>query len=228
MRSRSERRIDAWTALVAEPAVRAAERAIVTRSPAVLAETLAISAAAESRTRLARVLNLEERAERDPRSREAYQRAADELRSWAAGVYLAAIREPEARSSPPAGRPGAAGSTTIVEGTNPHTEESISLRRSGRRAPFPGQRKRSPFNTGGPAGAGRHVEAAPRRTTADLQFSFDELEESAREARPVGLPAPDRSRGVPGSVWGARPMARDVMPRNPGRSNRQLRREERT
>jgi hypothetical protein len=82
----SERRFDAWTALAAEPAVRAAERAIVTGSPAVLADALAVSTAAESRRRLAHVLELKDRADRDPALCDAYQRAADDLRSWAATV----------------------------------------------------------------------------------------------------------------------------------------------
>jgi hypothetical protein len=131
----SERRVDAWTALAAEPAVRAAERAIVTGSPAVLADTLAVSTAAESRRRLAHVLELKDRADRDPALRDAYQRAADDLRSWAATVYLAALREPR----------GCRLASTAPIGQNPFTEESISLRRSAPRPPFPGQRRRSPF-----------------------------------------------------------------------------------
>jgi len=87
--SLSERRIDAWTAVAAEPAVHAAERAIATGSSTVLADTLAISAAAECRRRLAGVLELKDHAERDPGRRAAYHRAADEFRNWAAGVYLA-------------------------------------------------------------------------------------------------------------------------------------------
>lgn len=102
MPSLTERRLDAWTALAAEPAVRAAERAIVTRSPVVLSDTLAVSTAAESRRRLARVLELRDEAERDPGrraayDRAAYDRAADELRSWAAHVYLAALGAPGRR-----------------------------------------------------------------------------------------------------------------------------------
>src|SRR5690242_12093471 len=93
-----ERRIDAYTAIAAEPAVRAAERAIVTESPMVLADTLAVSTAAESRRRLAHVLDLKERADRDPSRRDAYQRAADDLRSWAADVYLATLRHPAPRT----------------------------------------------------------------------------------------------------------------------------------
>lgn len=90
----SDRRIDAWTAIAAEPAVRAAERAIATESNTVLADTLAVSTGAESRRRLASVLALKARAERERAGREAYERAADDLRSWAAGVYLAALRDP--------------------------------------------------------------------------------------------------------------------------------------
>lgn len=97
MPSLGERRSDAWTALAAEPAVRAAERAIVTRSPLTLADTLAVATAAESRRRLARVLELKDRADADPRAREAYQRGADDLRAWAAGVYLASLRDPVER-----------------------------------------------------------------------------------------------------------------------------------
>ena len=67
MPSLSERRIDAWTAVAAEPAVHAAERAIATGSSTVLADTLAVSTAAECRRRLAGVLELKDRAERDPR-----------------------------------------------------------------------------------------------------------------------------------------------------------------
>ncbi|HET7571086.1 MAG TPA: hypothetical protein VFJ77_00285 [Gaiellaceae bacterium] len=92
-----ERRVDAWTSLAAEPAVRAAERAIATGSATVLGDTLAVSAAAESRRRLADVLELRRRAERDPKLRAAYQQAAEELRSWAAGVYLATLRDPRGR-----------------------------------------------------------------------------------------------------------------------------------
>jgi hypothetical protein len=90
-----EHRIDASTALAADPAVRAAERAIVTGSSAVLADTLAVSTAAEARRRVARVLDLKERAEGDPARRGAYQRAADDLRAWAASVYVAALRHPD-------------------------------------------------------------------------------------------------------------------------------------
>jgi hypothetical protein len=86
----SERRLDASTARAADPAVRAAERAIVTESPTILADTLAVSTAVESRRRLARLLDLKDEAERDARRRAAYHRAADDFRSWAARVYLAA------------------------------------------------------------------------------------------------------------------------------------------
>lgn len=88
----SEPRIDAWTARAAEPAVRAAERALVTESAAVLADTLAISTAAESRRRFARVLALKDQAAHDPGRRDAYQEAADDLRNWAAAVHLTALR----------------------------------------------------------------------------------------------------------------------------------------
>jgi hypothetical protein len=90
------------TALAAEPAVRAAERAIVTGSSAVLAETLAVSAAAESRCRLDHVLDLKARADNDPELREAYQRAADDLRRWAATIYLAAVRRAAGLPAAPA------------------------------------------------------------------------------------------------------------------------------
>lgn len=98
MPTRNERRIDAWTALAAEPAVRAAERAIIARSATVLADTLAIATGAESRRRLAHLLELKDQAEGDPRRRDAYHRAADDLRSWAAHAYLATLRAPESRS----------------------------------------------------------------------------------------------------------------------------------
>jgi hypothetical protein len=146
--SLSERRIDAWSTLAAEPAVRAAERAIVTESTAVLADTLAISSGAEARRRLARVLDLKEQADRDPTRRDAYRRAADDLRSWAAGVYLATTRAPhrqDRRAGDAARREPGAGPE------NPHTEESISLRRSVPRPPFPGQPRRSPFDLAAPA-----------------------------------------------------------------------------
>lgn len=90
----SDRRSAASTALAALPAVRAAERAIVTKSVHVLADTLAAPTAAEARRRLRHVLDLKERAERDAASRDASLRAADELRSWAARVYLAALQMP--------------------------------------------------------------------------------------------------------------------------------------
>jgi len=123
-----DRRIDAWTALAAEPAVRAAERSLVTRSDRLLADTLAVAVAAEARRRHAEVAELKARADADPARREAYARAADDLRSWAAGVYLAALGSPR--------RPAAA--------AGGHTEESVSVRRSLVRPPFPGQRKRRP------------------------------------------------------------------------------------
>jgi hypothetical protein len=90
----SERRRHAWTALAAEPAVRAAERAIVTTSANILVDTLAVSIATEARTRVARVHELREEAEHDRSRRAAYQRAADDLRHWAAAVYLAALSDP--------------------------------------------------------------------------------------------------------------------------------------
>jgi len=139
-----QRRLDAWTALAAEPAVRAAERAIVTESPAVLADTLVVSTAAESRRRLARVLDLKEQAESDPQRRDAYQRAADDLRRWAASVYLATLGAPQTRDRGSASR-SARG--PVVKHTNPSTEESISLRRLVPRPPFPGQRRRHPVYT---------------------------------------------------------------------------------
>lgn len=83
-------RTQPWTAFAAEPAVRAAEQAILTGAAAVLADTLAVAVRAGSRRRVADVLELRDRAESDPGSRDAYQDAADELRNWAAGVYLAA------------------------------------------------------------------------------------------------------------------------------------------
>ena len=158
--SRSERRIDAWTALAAEPAVRAADRAIATESATVLADTLSLSTTAEARRRLARVLELGDRADADPAADAAYRRAVDELRAWAAGVYLATLREPEARLPPTAGR------------GNPHTEEGISLRRRTPRPPFPGQRKRLPFAARGgarrrrPPAARDLRPAGPRRAAA--------------------------------------------------------------
>jgi len=142
----NECRIDAWSALVAEPAVRAAERAIVTKSDTVLADTLAISTAAESRRRLAHVLNLKEHAEHDPSRRDAYQRAADDFRSWAAAVYLATLGQPHAQIARLAGQPGRMDRKPLVKHKNPHSEEGISLRRSIPRPPFPGQRRRRPFS----------------------------------------------------------------------------------
>jgi hypothetical protein len=148
----SERRIDAWTALAAEPAVRAAERAIVTGSPAVLADTLAVSTATEARRRLAHVLELEKRADADPARRDAYERAADDLRGWSAAVHLAALREPHECLLRRTGKRGDARRSTAAGPRNPYTEESISLRRSVVRPPFPGQRKRRPFDAGAVGG----------------------------------------------------------------------------
>ena len=145
--NRSERRRAAWTALAAEPAVRAAERAILTGSAAVLAETLAVSTAAEARRRLAHVLELKARADEDATQRDAYQRAADDLRGWAATNYLAALREPRECLLHVTDRAGD-GAPTSARPRNPYTEESISLRRSRPRPPFPGQRRRSPFDVG--------------------------------------------------------------------------------
>lgn len=144
-----ERRIDAWTALAAEPAVRAAERAIVTGSATVLADTLAIAAAAEARRRIAHVVDLKDRADADPSRRDAYQRAADGLRNWAAGIYLATLRD--AQVAHPLGQPSHQSGKPVVRHANPHSEEGISLRRSARRPPFPGQRKQSPFAVGTPS-----------------------------------------------------------------------------
>ncbi|HET8528183.1 MAG TPA: hypothetical protein VFL60_04675 [Gaiellaceae bacterium] len=90
----AERRLDAWTALAVEPAVRAAERAIATASAAALADTLAIASTAECRRRLRRVLHLKQQAAADPALHEPYRRAADELRAWAASVYLAVLHGP--------------------------------------------------------------------------------------------------------------------------------------
>ena len=87
-----DRRAEARIALAAEPAVRAAERALVTGSARVLAETLAVAAAAEARRRLESVLELKARADADPARRDAYGLAADDLRRWAAEVYLAVLR----------------------------------------------------------------------------------------------------------------------------------------
>lgn len=142
--SLSERRTDAWTALAAEPAVRAAERALVTESGAVLHDTLSIAVGAAVRRRLARVLDLKDRAAANPERREAYQRAADDLRNWAAGVYLAALRDSESMTQPETSGPRGRRPKPVVKHRNPHTEESISLRRNGPRPPFPGQRKRRP------------------------------------------------------------------------------------
>jgi hypothetical protein len=134
--SLDESRIELWRAAAAEPAVRAAERAIVAEGAAVLADTLAISARAEARRRLARVLELKDLAERDPGSRDAYHRAADGLRNWAAGVYLASLREPQARVASK-GRPERTPRRPVVKHKNPHTEESASRGRTVLRPPSP-------------------------------------------------------------------------------------------
>lgn len=158
-----ERRMDASTTLATEPAVRAAERAILTETPTVLADTLMISVAAESRRRLDHVLDLKGRAERDPARREAYQRAANELRSWAAGVYLASLRGPPAPTPPPVDRSQRSSRMPVIKHRNPHTEESISTRRLVSRLPFPGQRKRHPLQTENPSdeeGADSHSQSA--------------------------------------------------------------------
>lgn len=179
--SLSERRLDAWTALAAEAAVRAAERAIVTGSPAVLADTLAVSTAAECRRRLAHVLELKDRADGDPARRDAYRRAADDLRGWAAAVHLAALREPHECRLRLTGRNRGASPTTAAKPRNPYTEESISLRRSVPRPPFPGQRKRRPFDAAAPAGlsgADRPLAAVSERAAAE-QLSLGESEEIA-------------------------------------------------
>lgn len=84
----------AVTTRTADAAVRAAERALVTGSPDLLIDTLTIATAAQARRRLDRALALKEHAEHDPRGRAAYQRAADELRAWAAQSYLASLRDP--------------------------------------------------------------------------------------------------------------------------------------
>jgi hypothetical protein len=98
-------RAETWTAVAADPAVRAAERAIVTETDAILADTLAIATRVEARRRLARVLELKDRAAHDPGGRDAYHRAADELRNWAAGVYLASLREAQGAAASRPGRP---------------------------------------------------------------------------------------------------------------------------
>jgi hypothetical protein len=147
-----------WTAVAAEPAVRAAEQAIVAETDAVLADTLAISARVEARRRLAHVLELKDRAERDPGTRDAYHRAADELRHWAAGVYLASLREPHMRTGS-TGRPERTSRGPVVKHRNPHTEESASLRRSVPRPPFPGQRRRPFDSPGAPLGDVRETAA---------------------------------------------------------------------
>lgn len=97
----AECRIDAWTKRAAEPAVRATERALVVPSSSLLADTLAVSTATAARRRLAHVLNLKARAEVEPNRRDAYHRAADDLRNWAAAVYLATLDdEPGAQRRP--------------------------------------------------------------------------------------------------------------------------------
>jgi len=151
-----ERRIDAWTALAAEPAARAAERAIVTESATVLADTLAIAAAAEARRRVAHVLELKDRADSDAGSRNAYRRAADDLRSWASGIYLATVRDvPGAR---PLAGPSRPSSRPVIKHANPYSEEGISLRRSARRPPFPAPRSGS--SPAVPPEAAQHERAA--------------------------------------------------------------------
>lgn len=121
------------------------------RAHAVLADTLAVSTAVEARRRLAQVLEFKERADGDPARRDAFQRAADDLRAWAATVYLAALREPHECLLRPADRPGDTRPPTTAKPRNPYTEESISLRRSVPRPPFPDQRKRRPFDAGAAA-----------------------------------------------------------------------------
>lgn len=183
MPNRSERRVDALTALAAEPAVRAAERAIATGSATVLADTLAISTAAEARRRLDHVLNLKDRAERDAAVRDAYRRAADDLRSWAGGVYLAILREPHAHIARPKDRRRRTHRKPVVKHTNPYSEEGISLRRSVPRPPFPGQRRRRPFSDRAQSHrqkAGRAVEAAERETT-DLRPPLESFDAVPRE-----------------------------------------------
>lgn len=129
-------RAETWTAVAADPAVRAAEQAIVTETDAILADTLAIATRVEARRRLARVLELKDLAERDPGSRDAYHRAADGLRNWAAGVYLASLREPQARVASK-GRPERTPRRPVVKHKNPHTEESASRGRTVLRPPSP-------------------------------------------------------------------------------------------
>lgn len=178
---RSQRRIDAMTTLAAEPAVRAAERAIMTESATVLADTLAISTAAESQRRLAHVLTLKDRAERDPGIRDAYQRAADDLRSWAGGVYLAALREPESQIARPTASEGRTKRKPVLKHKNPYSEEGISLRRSVPRPPFPGQRRQRPFFVRTPSeDADRTAEAAEHETT-DPHASLEDLESGAHK-----------------------------------------------
>ena len=173
----SERRHDAWTALAAEPAVRAAERAIVTGSPTILADTLAISVAAESRRRLARVYALKDQAERDPRKRDAYQRAAHDLRTWAADAYLATRGGPYTTDRASTSRPDRADRQPVVKHANPYTEESISLRRLVPRPPFPGQRKRHPRNADSSSETQRADLPAAAVQRGRGRCSLDELEE---------------------------------------------------
>lgn len=94
------KRRDPVNVRAADAAVRAAEHAISTSSPALLGDTLGITTAAQVRRRVARVLALKQQAERDLSRRDEYQRAAEELRAWAAAAYLAALHDPpEPRSS---------------------------------------------------------------------------------------------------------------------------------
>jgi len=190
-----ERRIDAWTSLAAEPAVRAAERAIVTESATVLADTLAIATAAEAHRRVAHVLNLKDRADADAGRRDAYQRAADDLRNWAAGIYLATLRD--AQVAHPLGRPSEPSRKPVLRHGNPYSEEGISLRRSARRPPFPGQRKRSPFVAHPP------VSRRPDQLVADsggherATVAVGSGDQHARVPPPNGVHAPSfrRRRG---------------------------------
>jgi hypothetical protein len=131
-------------ALAAEPAVRAAERAIVTESSTVVADTLAVSTAVESRRRLARVLELKDRADSDPDHRDAFHRAAEDYRNWAAGVYLAATGDQQVRFAPPPARRAGTTRAPVVKHKNPYTEESMSLRRLIPRPPVAGQPRRRP------------------------------------------------------------------------------------
>lgn len=214
----SERRLDAWTALAAEPAVRAAERAIVTGSSAVLADTLAVSTAAESRRRLAHVLELKDRADRDSERRDAYQRAADDLRRWAANVYLAALREPGECLLRLTGRPGGTRPTTTAKPRNSYTEESISLRRSVPRPPFPGQRRRRPFDAGAVAEV-RDADRMPRPSRRPPSSSpSPSSKRSGLRTRAAHRRWRDRARATPRSGWSSHPMAREPARRNAGSS----------